>query len=358
MKNAAVVVSACVLVALFAACSGEPDPTATPTEVARGWGQSPLPLLDATTRSALQDEVDKNRKLWISIRPYAYSFEYQYRSFLSPEYIAPVRISVEDGRVSNVVFTEPTKVLGNDWGSSAGSEYPAFKPLPADVQGRYMTIDQLFNDIREDIHFSDNVQVEYDPDTGYPIHVSVDPYFNTIDDEYSYRVTSILVARGWGRPPLPLLDAATRSALQDEVDKNRKLWISIRPYAYSFEYQYRSFLPPEYIAPVRISVEDGRVSNVVFTEPTKVLGNDWGSYADSEYPAFKPLPASVQGRYTTIDQLFNDIKKDINFSDNVQVEYDPDTGYPIHVSVDPYFNTIDDEYSYSLTHYQPGVDTG
>lgn len=52
------------------------------------------------------------------------------------------------------------------------------------------TIDALFGIIREYSSTAARIDVEYDKTYGYPRKISVDPNYDTYDDEFSYSVTN------------------------------------------------------------------------------------------------------------------------------------------------------------------------
>jgi hypothetical protein len=110
-------------------------------------------------------ELVRNRAKWEARGPEAYTFEY-HRSCgeCLPEWVRPVRISVDGGVVTAVVL-------------AATSE-------PVDPPDFRFTIDSLFAQVERTIAQRPyRLTVEYDPALGYPRSMAVDLDRTAVDDE-------------------------------------------------------------------------------------------------------------------------------------------------------------------------------
>jgi hypothetical protein len=58
-------------------------------------------------------------------------------------------------------------------------------------------------------------------------------------------------------------------------------------------------------------------------------------------------------RATTIDDLFEALRRDLQRADEVRVSYDPTWGFPRFVSVNPETGVIDEEYGYGVRQFLP-----
>jgi hypothetical protein len=106
---------------------------------------------------------------WRAAAPADYRFDYR-RSCFCPV-VEEVRITVAAGIV--------VQVTGRDSGDTLPEErYPDFPT----IDGLFVELDQL---IRADPHL---LEVEYDPDYGYPAAVEVDIEERIADEEFAYTV--------------------------------------------------------------------------------------------------------------------------------------------------------------------------
>jgi len=123
---------------------------------------------------------------WTAAAPGDYRFDYR-RSCFCP-FVEEVRVFVGDGSVAKVTSLE------------------TLEPLPEERNADFPTVDELFLEldrlIRANPHF---LQVEYDPEFGFPSFADVDIEERIADEEFSYTV------RNFDRVP------ADGSSLQIEV---------------------------------------------------------------------------------------------------------------------------------------------
>ena len=110
-------------------------------------------------------------------------------------------------------------------------------------------------------------------------------------------------------------------------------WAEAAPDAYTFRLQRSCFCASEFLRPVQIEVVFGEVTFAYF--------------ADDREPILTPLPA-----VPTIDDLFLEVRSAINRdADRILAEYDATFGFPISVSIDFDFQTIDEEMVFFVSHF-------
>ena len=145
---------------------------------------------------------------------------------------------------------------------------------------------------------------DFDPSTVYTVYVNGEVALEFTND----KVTS------------PLEKA------QRELDKNRQIWESQGLSDYHMAFRWFCFCVPEYVAPVEISVRDGNIAGVVFSETGESVE-----------------PSNID-RYRTLGGLFDLIQAAIDQNAfSISVEYDPELGYPAGVSIDYQKLVIDEE---------------
>lgn len=114
-------------------------------------------------------ELSANRARWSSAGPTTYSYELQVICFCLPEYVQPVRITVREGAVEEVVS------------ASTGG------PLsPAEAALFQITVDSLFDWLQTASGTADQVRVTYDPALGYPRNAWIDYLAAAADDEIGF----------------------------------------------------------------------------------------------------------------------------------------------------------------------------
>ena len=113
-------------------------------------------------------ELAVNRAKWRAARPEAYTYEYaRVCGECSPDWVQPVRITVEGDAVTSVVVIA----------TGAPVAPPAFR----------LTMDSLFtrleSAIGQGVH---RIAIQYDRRLGYPTSAYVDHDQQTVDDEWGF----------------------------------------------------------------------------------------------------------------------------------------------------------------------------
>ena len=135
-------------------------------------------LKDDGRLTAIQSELDQNRMKWTSATVSNYQLNFRWICYCSPEYVEPVNISVRENRIVDVAFVK------ND--------------VPFTMMGlwRYRTIEGLFDLLQEGIDKKAHaISVEYHPELGYPVKVSIDYEEYTVDEEKGFEIDSLIVER-------------------------------------------------------------------------------------------------------------------------------------------------------------------
>ncbi len=124
----------------------------------------------------MPDEFDLNVKKWEKRGPPSYSYDYQAICFCIDSVLRPVRISVTDGAVSQVVFRDTQEMVASEG-----------------LDG-YPTVEGLFDVVRDAIaRNAHSIEVSYDALFGYPTEVSIDYQQNIADEEFGFRASSLTV---------------------------------------------------------------------------------------------------------------------------------------------------------------------
>ncbi len=120
----------------------------------------------------LLDELAAARSVWISAAPATYEFTYL-RLCFCPN-VSPARILVDGGLVIRVIDVESSTTL------------------PAERNTEFPTVEELFIELDELIRLDPfQMEVQYDPELGYPSFVSVDIEERVVDEEFSYTVEDL-----------------------------------------------------------------------------------------------------------------------------------------------------------------------
>ncbi len=118
------------------------------------------------------DELAAARSVWISAAPATYEFTYL-RLCFCPN-VSPARILVDGGLVIRVTDVESSTIL------------------PAERNAEFPTVEELFIELDELIRIEPfRLEVQYDPELGYPSFVSVDIEERVVDEEFSYTVEEL-----------------------------------------------------------------------------------------------------------------------------------------------------------------------
>jgi hypothetical protein len=132
---------------------------------------------DAPGLPSQLDQLDRAEHKWQANKTVAYEFRFHYFcGFLLPQ-------GVEAGVLFRVKNGEGQVVAPAD--------------IPASVSRdlvRHSTVERAFDLVRAALtRGSARVDVQYDPDRGYPTQVCVDPDVQAFDDQYGFRITEFKV---------------------------------------------------------------------------------------------------------------------------------------------------------------------
>ena len=127
----------------------------------------------------LQEELNQNRESWEAQGITDYQMEFRWQCFCSPDFVAPVIISVTRGdTLDSVVFAE--------------------NGLPADrtFSPNYLSIDGLFDLIQDAIDRSAfHISVKYHSELGYPLSAAIDYDQRIADEERGFQVGAFTQSR-------------------------------------------------------------------------------------------------------------------------------------------------------------------
>ncbi len=124
----------------------------------------------------VQSKLDQNRKKWMSKVVSNYQFNFRWECYCSPEYVAPVNISVRENRIDGAVFVE--------------------NEVPVAVEGleRYRTIEGLFDLLQEGIdENAHTISAHYHSELGYPVKASIDYEEDLVDEELGFDINSLSI---------------------------------------------------------------------------------------------------------------------------------------------------------------------
>ena len=127
-------------------------------------------------------------------------------------------------------------------------------------------------------------------------------------------------------PAYPACDGSTGPALN--LGLNREKWHQRGPADYAFEFHRSCFCLDTATFPVRITVRQGAVTEVVWI------------------PGGEPIDAANVARFfnMTLDSLFGVVERAIAVgADRLSVDYDREYGYPTRVTIDYDTRTADEE---------------
>lgn len=130
-----------------------------------------------------------------------------------------------------------------------------------------------------------------------------------------------------------VLGACTSATAPGETDLAlaRQRWALSNVRSYDYTIQRECFCAPAWTLPVTVTVTNGLVTGQV--------------YADTGLPVPEFIPD-----FTTVDALFGVVERAYtDHADGVTASYDPTTGVPLSIAIDPSFHTADEEVSYSVS---------
>jgi uncharacterized protein DUF6174 len=116
------------------------------------------------------DRLDEARARWARVGPINYEYEVRWVCFCGGPVGRWIAVSVRDDLVTRARYVD----TGLDVESESFSEIPTIPGL----------FDQVANIIENDPY---QLEVQYDPDDGHPIMLTVDRIQNAVDDEYSFQ---------------------------------------------------------------------------------------------------------------------------------------------------------------------------
>ena len=127
----------------------------------------------------VREELNQNRELWEAQGITGYQMEFRWQCFCSPEFVAPVIISVTGGdTLDSVVFAE--------------SGLRADRTFYPD----YLSIDGLFDLIQDAIDRSAfRISVKYHEELGYPLSAAIDYDEKIMDEERGFQVGAFTQSR-------------------------------------------------------------------------------------------------------------------------------------------------------------------
>ncbi len=125
----------------------------------------------------LKSELDTNLEKWKSQHPGHYRYDLQIGCFCAFMDKMPLSIEVENGQVVNI--------------SDATGAAPSAQEM--EWYASYTTIDKIFAYAQTATTEADQVDIQYDPDFGYPTRISIDWIEQAIDDEMGLTVSNFTV---------------------------------------------------------------------------------------------------------------------------------------------------------------------
>jgi hypothetical protein len=129
--------------------------------------------------------------------------------------------------------------------------------------------------------------------------------------------------------------------VRNELDKHRHIWENEVVRDYQYRLQVLCFCPPEVTNPVIVEVKGGVTSSVIYVGTGLPVGN------------------TNFIKYDTIDEMFQVIEYAIDQgADEIKVEYDADLGYPARIEIDFIKMAVDDEITYTISHFAHATLTG
>lgn len=118
-----------------------------------------------------ESELDSALQTWDVHGPSSYSFTWQKSCFCDAETTAPIRITVENGQITEAIFLETEA------------------PVPAGIRAQLLTVDGLFATVQDAVdRDADSIVVSYDPNAGFPVSIAIDYEVNAADEELSISV--------------------------------------------------------------------------------------------------------------------------------------------------------------------------
>jgi hypothetical protein len=158
----------------------------------------------------------------------------------------------------------------------------------------------------------ESASARYDSEFGYPQAIT-DQFIGITITEFT--------------PGLP--DRGARDAAAAELATHRQLWESAGIQDYTFTLRLEAFLPPENTGPFIVTARNSEVARAERPE-----GNTY-------------LPMHL----LTIERLFFAIERGLD-ADEINVQYDPELGYPIDIFIDLWRMATDEEQRYIVADFR------
>ena len=165
---------------------------------------------------------------------------------------------------------------------------------------------------------------DFDPNETYTIDVN--------GKTISFRGDGILEETLNATPTTPEPANPSLAELREGLTQNRELWASQGITGYQMEFRWICFCPPDYAAPVIISVTEGDTIGSL-------------AFAGGALPWNGKFPPD----YTSINGLFDLLQEAIGQpAGNIRVKYHAELGYPISAAIDYDRRIADDEKGFQV----------
>ena len=149
-----------------------------------GCGSSPDPLAPLEG-AALLSSIEEREEAWLATRPERYGMVQSRVCECLPEMSGPVYMEVT--RRQGATIPSPVESVTRLEYVLTGHE------VPEPFRAGFFTIQGLFAFARQAAAAGAHVELETDPELGYPTYLFVDPDPTVADDEVAYRVTDLVV---------------------------------------------------------------------------------------------------------------------------------------------------------------------
>lgn len=251
---------------------------------------------------SFQRALDENIALWEEQEFADYAFEYRVNCYCEPRHNHSL---VQEGEVVRS-WDEIEKVFH-----------------PDDELENFATVEALFALIQHAIdREASALEVEFNDELGYPEYVYVDFDFSIADEEISYRVVDF--------------KSSNYTEVQYYLDIAQRNWDAEHFTDYSFNYSLDCFCAPE-LQNIDVQVVTGEVASATDEDSQPVSDQDLAS-----------IP--------TIDELFDYIQQWIDDeAEELVVEFDEQSGFPLSIHVDVQVGASDDEFNYTLANFDPDL---
>lgn len=267
-----------------AGSGGTSATTAATTSVA-----TTAPSTTTMVAPAAAERLAEARSRWESAMVAAYVYTYQLFCECDEATAGPNTVAVTDGEVVAVRRADPGQFVGPD------------PQLPG------WTVEQLFADIAASIERGEQVDVDFDPELGYPTTIRLDLESIPVDGGFSMDITVF----------------ADQSAARQALAEAEQRWTEAAPASYSYTLERRCFCVP---LTMEIEVSNGEILRTAVIE---------GEEGDS-------LVLSIEELFEVVADALDEHPAEL------RVEYDAELGYPTEIWVDLEEYLADEEYGYGV----------